>query len=195
MEKPYTLTAPESVPPSFHEISHDLENFRKEFPAVVKITIACQGCWCDKGDFIEIVPGKPFKCVHNATQPVRVAFDSSTNNWELIGKCPLLKSGVPFQLCKDKIMNQPCKLRPRCTFAHSEIEKSVWELERTSKYLLVPWTKSHLSSFKCGFLNIFCAKTCWVNCNAYCFCYGGTKMARKNIWKTTFQSTFEMIQL
>ena len=132
MEKPYTLTAPESVPASFHEISHDLEKFRKEFPDVVKMTIVCQGCWCDKGDFIEIVPGKPFKCVHKASQPVRVAFDSSTDDWELIRKCPLLKSGVPFQLCKDTLM---CTLRPGCTFAHSEIEKSVWELERTSKYI------------------------------------------------------------
>ena len=47
--------------------------------------------------------------------------------------------------------------------------------------LLVPRTEHHLSSLKCGFLNIFCAKTCCVVCHAYCFCYGGTNMARKNV--------------
>ena len=49
--------------------------------------------------------------------------------------------------------------------------------------LLVPWTKNHLSSFKCGFLNIFRAKTCWVVCNAYCFCYVRTNMVQRNVWK------------
>ena len=57
-------------------------------------------------------------------------------------------------------------------------------------FLLVPWTKNHLSSFKCGFLNIFSRQTCCVVCQGYCFYYGGTNMARKNVWKTTFHSTF-----
>ena len=61
--------------------------------------------------------------------------------------------------------------------------------------LLVPRTEHHLSSFKCGFLNIFRAKTCCVVCHAYCFGYGGTNMAQKKRLKTTFHSTFEMIQL
>ena len=139
MEKPVTVTAPKSVPTSVPEILHSLDKFRKEFPDV-EMTIVCQSCWSDKDEFIEIVSGKPFKCLHKATQPVRVAFDSSTDDWEIIRKCPLLKSGVPFQFCKDKLANQPCKLRPRCTFAHSEIEKFVWELERTSKYIFIYYT-------------------------------------------------------
>ena len=49
------------------------------------------------------------------------------------------------------------------------------------KILLVPRTEHHLSSFKCSCLNIFWRpKTCCVVCHAYCFCYGGTNMARKN---------------
>ena len=39
------------------------------------------------------------------------------------------------------------------------------------------------------FWTCFRAKTCCVVCHAYCFCYGGTNMARKNVWKTTFHST------
>ena len=38
-------------------------------------------------------------------------------------------------------------------------------------------------------------KTSCVVCHAYCFCYGGIYMARKHVWKTTFHSTFKMIQL
>ena len=53
-------------------------------------------------------------------------------------------------------------------------------------YLLVLRTEHHLSSFKCGFLNIFRARTCCVVCHAYCFCYVRTKMARKNVWKSPF---------
>ena len=38
------------------------------------------------------------------------------------------------------------------------------------------------------FWKFFLAKTCCVVCHAYyCFCYGGTNMARKNVWKTTFR--------
>ena len=33
------------------------------------------------------------------------------------------------------------------------------------------------------FWTFFRAKTCCVVCHAYCFCYGRTKMARKNVWK------------
>ena len=47
--------------------------------------------------------------------------------------------------------------------------------------LLVPLAEHHLSSFKCCFLTIFCAKTCCVVCHAYSFCYGGTNMTRKNV--------------
>ena len=68
--------------------------------------------------------------------------------------------------------------------------KSLWTCK-----LLVPRTEHHLSSFKYGFLNILRAKTCCVVCHAYCFCYDGTNMAQKNVWKTTFHSTFQMIQL
>ena len=50
-----------------------------------------------------------------------------------------------------------------------------------STVLVVPMTEHHRSSFKCRFLNIFCAKTCCVVCHAYCFCYGRTNMARKNV--------------
>ena len=34
-----------------------------------------------------------------------------------------------------------------------------------------------------AFWTFFRAKTCCVVCHAYCFCYGGTNMARKNVWK------------
>ena len=40
------------------------------------------------------------------------------------------------------------------------------------------------------FWTFFRAKTCCVVCHAYCFCYGGTNMAGRNVWKTTFHSTF-----
>ena len=63
-----------------------------------------------------------------------------------------------------------------------EFKLSVGGLNNNIPYmLLVSWTENHLSSFKCGFLKIFRAKTCCVVCQAYCFCYGGTKMARKNV--------------
>ena len=52
--------------------------------------------------------------------------------------------------------------------------------------MLVPWTENHLSSFKCGFLNIFRAKTYCVVCHAYCFCYDGTNIARKSVRKLHF---------
>ena len=45
------------------------------------------------------------------------------------------------------------------------------------------------------FWTFFHAKICRVVGNAHCFFYGRTNMARKNVWKTTFHSTFEMIEL
>ena len=48
-----------------------------------------------------------------------------------------------------------------------------------STILMVLWTENHLSCFKCGFLNIFRAKTFCAVCHAYCFCCGGTNMAQK----------------
>ena len=33
------------------------------------------------------------------------------------------------------------------------------------------------------FWTFFRAKICSVVCHAYCFCWGGTNMARKNVWK------------
>ena len=36
------------------------------------------------------------------------------------------------------------------------------------------------------FWTFFCTKTCCVVCHAYCFCYGGTNTARKNVWKPHF---------
>ena len=35
------------------------------------------------------------------------------------------------------------------------------------------------------------AKTCCVVCHTCCFCYGGTDMARKMVWKTTFHLTWD----
>ena len=52
---------------------------------------------------------------------------------------------------------------------------------QSKSFLLVSWTEHHLNSFKSGFLNFFRAKTCCVVCHAYCFCYGETNMARKNV--------------
>ena len=89
--------------------------------------------------------------------------------------------------------------KAKCTvqWVEEHIRKDVCRLNSklASTSLLVPHTEHHLSSFKCGFLNIFCAKTCCVVCHAYCFCYGGTNMAWKNVRKTTFHSTSEIIQL
>ena len=133
MEKPIIVPDPKTVLTSVPTIFHNLEKFRKEFHDV-KMTIVCQSCWSIKGEFIEISPGKAFQCRHKATQPVRVAFDPSKSVWEVIRKSPLLESGLQFQMCQDNLMNRPCKVRPKCTFAHSEMEKFVWELERTSKY-------------------------------------------------------------
>ena len=79
-----------------------------------------------------------------------------------------------------KICQKYCCKEPRC---------AAWVLRKQSDAtancpkgeLLVPQTEHHLSSFNCGFLNIFYrAKICCVVCHAYCFCYGGTNMARKN---------------
>ena len=41
-------------------------------------------------------------------------------------------------------------------------------------FLHVTSAEHHFSSFKCGFLNIFRAKTCCVVCHAYCVWYDGT---------------------
>ena len=134
MEKPVTIPGTKTNLTSFSPIFRKLENFLKKFPDV-KMTIVCQGCWNVKGKFIEIIPGEPFKCGHKATQPIRVAFDSRKSVWEVIRKCPLLKSGLQFQMCQDNLMNRPCKVRSKCTLAHNEMEQIVWELERTSKYI------------------------------------------------------------
>ena len=69
-------------------------------------------------------------------------------------------------------------------------------IPKKRKDFLVPRTEHNLSSFKCSFLNIFSRQNLLpAVCHSYCFCYGGTNMARKNVWKTTFHSTFEVIQL
>ena len=51
--------------------------------------------------------------------------------------------------------------------------------------------QNHLSSFELGFLNIFSRQN--LLRSLYCFCYSATNMARKNVQKTTFDSTSEMI--
>ena len=148
-KKPISIPGPKTVLKSVHPSFLHLEKFRKEFPDV-KMTIVCQGCWNVKGKFIEIIPGKAFQCSHKITQPVRVAFDSRKGVWEVIRKCLLLKSGSQFQMCQDNLKNRPCKVRPKCTSAHSEMEKFVWELERTSKYIFYfirVLLQVHLSGF------------------------------------------------
>ena len=74
---------------------------------------------------------------------------------------------------------------PLCLNWQKKLSRALWchAFLRMWPALLVPRTEHHLSSFKCGFLNIFRAKTCCVVCHAYCFCYCGTNMARKNVWK------------
>ena len=62
-----------------------------------------------------------------------------------------------------------------------------------STYLLVPWIKNYLNSFEIVFLSIFSRHN--LLCRSYCFSYGATNTARKNIRKTTFHSTFEIIRL
>ena len=83
------------------------------------------------------------------------------------------------------------KPNPQAHFHKCSIKSLIKQVLRDTIFLaanvlLVPWTGNHLSSFKCGFLNIFRAKTCCAVCHAYCFCYGGTNMARRNVWKPHF---------
>ena len=61
--------------------------------------------------------------------------------------------------------------------------------------LLVPPTEHHLSSFKCGFLNIFSRQNLLRSLSRLLFLLRWNKYGAKKCLKNTFYSTFEMIQL
>ena len=57
---------------------------------------------------------------------------------------------------------------------------------------LVPRIKNHLSSFELGFLKIFLHLDLLRSLSLVLFLYSATNVARKNVQKTTFDSTSEM---
>ena len=61
--------------------------------------------------------------------------------------------------------------------------------------LLVPRIEHHLSSFKCGFLNMFSRQNLLRSLPRLLFLLRWNKYGAKKCLKTTFHSTFEMIQL
>ena len=61
--------------------------------------------------------------------------------------------------------------------------------------MLVARIKNHLSSFELGFLNISARQNLLHSLSLVLFLLQRYKYGAKNIQKTTFDSTFEMIQL
>ena len=61
--------------------------------------------------------------------------------------------------------------------------------------LLVPRIKNHLSSFELGFLNIFSRQNLLRSLSLVLFLLQRYKYGAKNVQKTTFNSTSEMIWL
>ena len=83
---------------------------------------------------------------------------------------------------RHQMENRVCRLRP----VHNVVRHL---------YCWFHGSRIILAALNLVFWTFFCAKTCCVVCHLYFFCYNATNMARRNVQKTTFDSTFEMIRL
>ena len=147
----------------------------------------------------------------------RLLWESEINikrRWKVMKANVWKWNAMCFPCCKISFrLRLWCLLRKSTMFC--SFYESNWSLSELLKFtqypLILPRSEKHYRTdnylvnsidressqqlLNVVFWTFFLAKTCCVVCHAYCLCYGGTNMARKNVWKTTFHSTFEMIEL